>query len=220
MSSQAGPGSDYYEEHRKIQELLPRYLEVLLRGDDVAAMYPAIASHLESCEECRAILMDVLACWGDEVQEEGQATVNDLPFLHPEQVYHLIRPGSTVASFSIHIVLTGAFLQARSPVAPDRPARRGFGPIQPGGRLLLYDTLIVGGEPIQVMLMLHNGSAPDLYRVTGELSAVLLPPNLWARLQVGERTYYTRVQDEKLEFEDVAFGDVPERIVLTLEVRE
>jgi hypothetical protein len=46
--------------------VLELYAEALLAGDDVAARWPGVAVHLESCPACRADLDGLVAAAGEE----------------------------------------------------------------------------------------------------------------------------------------------------------
>ncbi len=203
-----------FEDHWLYVELLPRYADLLQAHRDAATMYPQVAFHLGQCLVCQALLADLLRA--DDLGESKLIPADTLQFLrHPDQVQYIVAPGSNGQMFQAHIVLP--ISRVAEPIQVR--AARGFGPIQPGGRLLLYDTILLGEDPVLVMLTLHGEDEAGQYTITGDLYADSLPPTVHARLFIGSHMYHAQVQDGRMSFENVRFDqdDRVERIHLTLE---
>ncbi len=211
---------EHNHEHWYVRELLARYAEIERSSGNAAQMYPEVAAHLSRCESCRAALFDMMADDAGDMTLR-RVTADDLPFLRrPDLAHHAVGPGSGGPSFSIHIALPALDLHG-GPAIPGVVTRsgtgRGFGPTQPGGRLLLFDMVSVEGKNIQVMLTLHGGPIPDRYTIVGELAGESLPPVLKARLHVGDEVYFSEVEDGLVQFEDVAFIEDAESVMITFE---
>jgi hypothetical protein len=212
--------AEHNHEHWYVHELLARYAEIERSSGNAAQTYPEVAAHLSRCESCRAALSDMMADDAGGVMLR-RITADDLLFLRrPNLAHHAVGPGSGGPSFSIHIALPSLDLHG-GPAIPGVVARsgveRGFGPTQPGGRLLLFDTVSVEGEDIQVMLTLHSGAIPDRYTIVGDLVGESLPPLLKARLHVGDEVYFSEVEGGLVQFEDVAFVEDAESVMITFE---
>jgi hypothetical protein len=132
----------------------------------------------------------------------------DSDFL-PETQY-VIRPGSTISSFSLEIILPFA-----ASLPPSSEGKRGIAPLQPGGRLLLYDTVPLGGSRVQILLTLHSDTAPDTYRVVGQLIGKSLPQRVEAYLQVGKQAYHVHAEGGRFEIQGVEFGEALETSIIS-----
>ena len=206
-------------QHWLLRELLVRYVEALKAGEDADHMYPEVALHVRGCLQCRAAVASLL--WPDGITPERKIRASDLAFLSSESQLEsvLLSPGSDITDFRIHISLPIAgFLEGQPVSAALESPMRGFSPIQPGGRLLLFDTIALGDTQVQAMLTLHKSDAPNRYTIVGELSSDSLPPVINARLHVGHDVYFADVLDGMLSFEGVFFPDTTERISITLEL--
>jgi hypothetical protein len=215
-------GSKREQEHWRIRELLARYAEKEQAGEDAAQMYPEVAEHLKRCASCRAALsLTLMGEAAGDPTPDRRITPLDLPFIQrPDSVHHSLRPESTCSDFSLHITLPCPDLSRRlSPAAGVMRSQgsEGFGPIQPGGRLLLVDTFAVGDEDVYVLLTLHSGQQPSQYTLVGEIAGESLPPSLTARLQIGHRVFFADLADGVVKFEEVTFLEDADSITLTLE---
>jgi hypothetical protein len=120
-----------------------------------------------------------------------------------QEVQIVVRPESTVETFEIQITIPIADVLTRY----TDEGERGLSPLQEGGRLLLYDSILLGNHMIEVMLTLHRGAKESLFRIVGELSGMLLPPRIRARLDVDQESYEAEVKDGRVEFPDVSLSD-------------
>lgn len=136
-------------------------------------------------------------------------TDSDLDTL-PETQY-IIRPGSTISSFRLEIILPFA-----ASIPPSSEGKRGIAPIQPGGRLLLYDTVPLGEGRVQILLTLHSEPKPDTYRVVGQLAGKSLPQRVEAYLQVGKLAYHVSATEGRFEIHGVEFGEGVENLSFRL----
>ncbi len=208
------------EDHQQVSELLDRYAHILQTGGDAAAMYPHVARHLKHCRACQTILEDMLTV--SEAGDESYSTVaaDDLLFVkQPQLAKHMARPGSTDSSFSLRIALPladGLFGESLSARFAPQPTRS-LDAIQPGGRLLFYDTVPMGTQHVQIMLTLHCCSNAGQYVIVGELAAEELPPVLVVTAQIGAETYEAEAHDGKVVFEDVSFSEGVKHIMIILE---
>lgn len=128
----------------------------------------------------------------------------------PETQY-IIRAGSTVSSFSLEIILPFA-----ASLPPSSEGKRGITPIQPGGRLLLYDTVPLGESRVQILLTLHSEPKPDTYRLVGQLAGKSLPQRVEAYLQVGKQAYHVYANEGRFEIHGVVFGEGVENLSFRL----
>jgi hypothetical protein len=146
---------------------------------------------------------------------------DDLPFLQsPDAAQEIIRPGSDANSFGIHISLPLAqVLELLSEEPKDSRGRlRGYAPLQPSGRLLLYDDIPLGDDHLQVLLTVEpSGDDADQFAIVGELSGDKLPPFVKARLYIGDNVYVAEAHNGVVRFERVTLDAAAERITLTLE---
>jgi hypothetical protein len=76
--------------------------------------------------------------------------------------------------------------------------------IQPGGRLLFYDSIPLSMEErLHILLVLHPGSETGRYIVSGELYGRVLPEQIQAQLQIGGDHYETEARDGLIQFPEV-----------------
>jgi hypothetical protein len=208
--------ADHDFQHWEIRELLGRYAELIKAGEDVAYMYPAVADHLLRCDECQSVLNDLLEP-NSEVPVGNRVTKENLDFLqpsHPTAVV-LARRNSTSIMRKIHIAFPANLLPG-SPFVP-QVTMRGFTPIQPGGRLILYTTIPFDQQELTVMLTLHDSEEVESYTVIGELSGKLLPVITEALLHVGRCTYPATIDDGQMQFENVRYDDSVNQVSLTID---
>jgi hypothetical protein len=205
--------------HQQANELLARYAHILQTGRDAAAMYPDVARHLGQCPICQAILEDMLSM-SDADAPHSTVTANELPFVkQPQFAKHMARPGSTDTSFSLRIALPladGLFGESLSAHFASQTVRS-LDAMQPGGRLLFYDTVPMGKQQVQIMLTLHRYSTDGQYVIVGELVAEELPTVLKMTAQIGAETYEAEACDGKVVFENVLFEEEVKHIMITLE---
>jgi len=110
----------------------------------------------------------------------------------------IIQEGSTPQSFDVEILIPMEI------ALPDYSAgMRALAPIQPGGRLLLYDQIRLDDSLIRVMLTLLDGAEEGTYLVIGELYGGELPASMVAELAIDDTSYESPVQNQKVEFADV-----------------
>ncbi len=211
--------------HWRTRELLARYVELELNGYDAAAIYPDVALHLRQCEICRNALADMLSTLGDEDHaiSPGQAPVQDLSFLGKgiHRYHHTVRPSSTCSSFGIYISLPLASIRMAQTNAPNLATRSARElATQLRKQLLLYDTIQLGEDAIQIMLTLCGGASPGSHSVIGELSSKIPLSSVKACLHAGARTYFSIVQGDRLYFDDVIFDENVDRVIFALETVE
>jgi hypothetical protein len=117
----------------------------------------------------------------------------------------VVQAGSTKEVFDIELVIPVAgFLTQYAD-----EGLRGLSPIQEGGRLLLYDSIRLGNEMVEIMLTLHQGARESLFRIVGELSGLLLSTHIRACLEVDHERYEAEVENGRVEFSDIPLsGDV------------
>ena len=109
-----------------------------------------------------------------------------------------IQDGGTVRSFDVEIVIPMEI------ALPDYGGNmRALAPIQPGGRLLLYDQIRFDSAVIRVMLTLLDGAEEGSYLVLGELYGDPIPAILTAELRIDNLAYEAPVQNRKIEFASV-----------------
>ncbi len=109
-----------------------------------------------------------------------------------------IRDGSTTTSFDVEIVIPMEI------ALPDYSAgMRALAPIQPGGRLLLYDQIRLDDALIRVMLTLLDGQEEGSYLVLGELYGDPISEPMIAELVIDDLPYESPVQNQKIEFSNV-----------------
>jgi hypothetical protein len=120
-----------------------------------------------------------------------------------QEVQIVVRPESTVESFEIRIVIPVGDVLTRY----SDEGMRGLSPLQEGGRLLLYDSVMLGNQMIEIMLTLHQGAKETLFRIVGELSGMVLPSRIHACLDVDKECYEAEVQNGRVEFPDVSLSD-------------
>jgi hypothetical protein len=125
-----------------------------------------------------------------------------------------IRDGSTVQSFDVEIVIPMEI------ALPDYGENmRSLAPIQPGGRLLLYDQIRFDSAVIRIMLTLLDGAEEGSYLVLGELYGDTIPATLMAELRIDNLPYEAPVRDGKVEFADVRIPPEFDAIHLRLTTR-
>jgi hypothetical protein len=120
-----------------------------------------------------------------------------------QEVQIVVRPESTAETFEIQITIPIADVLTRY----TDEGERGLSPLQEGGRLLLYDSIRLGNQMIEIMLTLHRGARESLFRIVGELSGMLLPPRIRASLDVDQESYEAEVNNGRVEFPDVSLSD-------------
>lgn len=189
-------------EHDLISDLLPRYASLLKEGKDAPSMYPAVASHLERCFDCREVLASLLAPSGpvEKFNRESSAPLFFDPSMHPSASPPFFSDGLD------------------SDDDDHQEAMRGFSAIQSGGRLLMQKTLALGDQSVDVVLTLHPGSETGMYRIAGEIYAEDQLPRTTACLTIGHDQYTSQVQDRELTFADVKLHDSSPRLDLSFEV--
>ncbi len=113
---------------------------------------------------------------------------------------YIVQPDSVISSFSLQVIipLVGP---------PSLRGKRGIAPVQAGGRLLLYDTVPLGKDRIQVILTLHADKDETCHRVIGQLAGRSLPQAIKACLRVGERSYETEARNGRFEIPNITFDD-------------
>ena len=94
---------------------------------------------------------------------------------------------------------------------------RGILSIPADGRLLLNQTFEVVGTPVEMILTLYQGEAPDQYDVVAELFADELPATINARLHVDSQVYFACMQGNAIRFSGVCYPEDPENLQITLE---
>ena len=129
-----------------------------------------------------------------------------------QEVQIVVRPQSTVESFEIRIVVSIEDVLTRY----TDEGMRGLSPLQEGGRLLLYDSVMLGNQMIEIMLTLHQGARETLFRIVGELSGMVLPSRIHACLDVDKECYEADVEHGRVEFPDVSLSDRVHSISLRL----
>lgn len=141
----------------------------------------------------------------------GDSSVSPAPALVRYEV-------NTDSALSLNIILPSQLFTepAGHGVSTTKHITRGLDAIQSGGRLLLYDTILLGGEYVQVLLTLKNAQTPEQYIVDGQIEGKL-PSSVTARLSVGNVIYRSEVQGGKLQFRNVTLDGNIEHIILTLE---
>jgi hypothetical protein len=120
-----------------------------------------------------------------------------------QEVQIVVRPESTAEAFEIQITIPIADVLTRY----TDEGLRGLSPLQEGGRLLLYDSIMLGNQMIEIMLTLHRGAKESLFRIVGELSGMFLPSRIWACLDVDKDCYEAEVQNGRVEFSDIPLSD-------------
>lgn len=109
-----------------------------------------------------------------------------------------IREGSTADSFEVEIVIP---MQIALPDYSE--GMRALAPIQPGGRLLLYDQIRFDDVLIRMMLTLLDGDEKGSYLVVGELYGSEIQTPLVAELAIDDHPYEAYVHNQKVEFANV-----------------
>jgi hypothetical protein len=120
-----------------------------------------------------------------------------------QEVQIVVYPESTAESFEIRIVVPVADVLTRY----SDDGERGLSPLQEGGRLLLYDSIMLGNQMIEIMLTLHRGAKESLFRIVGVLSGMVLPKRILACLDVDQECYEAEVKGGRVEFPDVSLSD-------------
>jgi hypothetical protein len=120
-----------------------------------------------------------------------------------QEVQIVVYPESTAESFEIRIVVPVADILT----CYSDDGERGLSPLQEGGRLLLYDSIMLGNQMIEIMLTLHRGAKESLFRIVGELSGMVLPMRILACLDVDQECYEAEVKGGRVEFPDVSLSD-------------
>jgi hypothetical protein len=120
-----------------------------------------------------------------------------------QEVQVVVRPESTAESFEIQIAVPIADVLTRY----SDEGERGLSPLQEGGRLLLYDSIMLGNQMIEIMLTLHRVAKESLFRIVGELSGVVLPKRILACLDIDQECYEAEVKGGRVEFPDVSLSD-------------
>jgi hypothetical protein len=203
-------------QHWEIQELLGRYAELIKAKEDVEYMYPAVAEHLLECDECQSILDDLLEPHSD-IPVDSKITGEKLDFLQPSHPMTIVlaRKSSISITRKIHIAFPANMLPG-SPFTSQ--VMRGFAPIQPGGRLILFTSIPFDNqEEFIVMLTLHDSEEAECYTVVGELTGEPLPIITEALLHVGQHTYSATINHGQLQFTNVRYDNSVNQVSLTID---
>jgi len=88
--------------------------------------------------------------------------------------------------------------------------------IQPGGRFLFYDSIELGPDRVQILLVLQQGQKPDEHVIYGELHGKSLPELVEARLQIDERNYETQAQNGVMQFVGIDLSGTVREMALSL----
>ena len=200
-------------EHWLFRDLLARYAELKQSNRDADAMYPQVAAHLEVCARCRELLADILRPDPGLPETSHKLTTSDLSFL---------RQYETLPSFRAHISIPLDMSRGILPTRARGPelAGQGFGPIQPGGRLLLWDVMKLEDTDVRVMVTLKGSDSPGQYRIAGQLVSAKSLPAIGVRLYVGYETYYGKVQSGRFSFDPVSLNDGVTNLRLILETED
>lgn len=190
-------------EHDLISDLLPRYATLLKERKDAASMYPAVASHLEKCFDCREVLESLLAP-SVPADKFNQAS-------SPPSLFHSPPRSSASPPF-----FSDGFDSDEDDKSQE--TMRGFSAIQSGGRLLMQKTLALGSQSVDVVLTLHPGSETGLYQIAGEIYAEDQLPSITACLKIGQEQYFSQVQDRELTFAGVKLQGSSPRLDLSFEI--
>jgi len=132
------------------------------------------------------------------------------------EIQLLVHKRSTPTSFRIEIVLPIDNILHPPVHKGARSAAGSVSPFPEGGRLLLYDTIAVGTELVQVMLTLHQDAEEGVFHIIGELWGKLVPDRLRACLSIDDIAYEAEVRDGKVMFDSVTFADKVEQISMIL----
>ena len=211
-------------EHWLFRDLLARYAELKQSNRDADAMYPQVAAHLEVCARCRELLADILRPDPGLPETSHKLTTSDLSFLRQYETLPSLQitPGSICASFRAHISIPLDMSRGILPTRARGPelAGQGFGPIQPGGRLLLWDVMKLEDTDVRVMVTLKGSDSPGQYRIAGQLVSAKSLPAIGVRLYVGYETYYGKVQSGRFSFDPVSLNDGVTNLRLILETED
>ncbi len=211
-------------EHWLFRDLLARYAELKQSNRDADAMYPQVAAHLKVCARCRELLADILRPDLSLPETSHKLNISDLSFLrrYEMQPSLQITPGSIRASFRAHISIPLDMSRDMLAAGAQGPelAGRGFGPIQPGGRLLLWDIMKLEDADVRVMVILKGSDSPGQYRIVGELVSAESLPTVRVRLYAGYETYYGKVRNGRFSFDPVSLNDGITDLRLILETED
>jgi len=201
------------QEHWRALELLTRYAELLAGGQDAARLYPEVAAHLKQCTLCRCALLDLLAMSEQESAAAAQAPIHAPWFIESEhETGKSTRPGSTLGAFNVLINAPLRFME------PSTGTPRGIDAAGVDGRLLLMDAISIGDATFHVMLTLHEQAG--VFNVQGIIAGATRLENANARLFLGDRTYFSVVDNDRLLFENVTIEPDDPRIALELFTQE
>ncbi len=212
---------DWEQRHSEVSALLDRYAQLLLDDRDAGAMYPEVEEHLAHCAACRMLLDALLK---PDTSPDDRTPELPLPrtnFLEERSSETSVRVSqwSLDKAFCVRIGFAPPS-DASSHVPPTRSGSagaRGMLSIPADGRLLLNQTFEVVGTPIEMILTLYPGEAPDQYDVVAELFADELPATVNARLHVDSQVYFAYMQGNTIRFSGVCYPEEPENLQITLE---
>lgn len=195
-------------DHWQSEELLARYVELLMAGQDAASTYPDVAAHLRQCPICRDTLSDLLSQPRHSDDLPDQIAPSAIPAVEEAASRHRDRlklNWSHQFSFSLFAPLDAGVM---------RSAERSYQ--QGETQLLYYGNVEIQGQKYLAMFTFEQATAKS-GRIIGEIAGVDPVPAMAVDLDLPSCISTTTAHNGKIIFDNIPV--MPEAVSASITIR-
>ena len=211
----AAPNKSTGITHAECEAALEFYVDSEQRGEDTHKLYPAVARHLGSCEQCSrsyALLAEQETSPPDVHSNLVPDDMASLPFLSPsapnETWTRHVRSPIGGGQLGFGFAFQPKYIQ--QVFGPNSPALLTRGPLDATSKsLLLSDTISLGRREVAITIWAWASNEPGQTRLEGEVaSSVALPDPLRVILKWNHHELASQVENTKFSFEGLDTTDL------------
>jgi hypothetical protein len=202
--------------HIQVESILDFYVDGEKRGEKVQTLYPAIWSHLQSCNVCRASYVLLTAAASDTLPQESDELdtakpARPLPFLANQEKEaawtRQVRSAVGGARLGFGFVVLPSYLQQLIS-APRALELRGE-PDQSARALLLADTIHLGTREVIVKMWIHSpADSPEGRLEVALVASAALPEPIHVTLHWNGHQFSDIVRDGHCSFDHLPISDL------------